>query len=469
MLKRFRPDDPAFLEQIENRLRAGLRHAGKSGAGLLSVTLSVPEISSTGLPGIFHELFYWCRPAAQDEILALGEAASFSAEGEARWPQMSTAFDGWRTHWQHLDSDHTGLHPLALGGFTFSGQPGNNATLPSARLRVPELLLRRQGETCALTFTFGVRPDETAIASAMARLRHLMTTLAHKFAPARTTKPLQRLDDVQADHAWLARAAQAVRDIRSGRLDKVVLSRRVSFHSAEDFDPGRVMADLEQQYPSCTLFATDTPDGGTFLGASPETLVRLQDGEVYCDALAGTAWGEGRATSAADRKLLGDVKNGREHRLVVQAIAEALRPVCARLEVPDAPQIRHLGQLRHLWSSLHGRVKTGIGLLDLLQRVHPTPAVGGYPRQAALNWLAQHGEQREDWYTGAIGWLDAAGNGEFAVALRCARLQGRVAHLYAGAGIVAGSEPQRELAETEAKFAAMLHALGIRNDGSGQQ
>jgi isochorismate synthase len=196
--------------------------------------------------------------------------------------------------------------------------------------------------------------------------------------------------------------------------------------------------------------------GGVFLGASPETLVRLEGGEVYCDALAGTVWGAG----AIDGKLLADVKNGREHRLVVQAIAEALRPVCFSLEVPDAPQIRHVGHLRHLWCSLRGRVKAGVSLLALLQRVHPTPAVGGYPRQAALAWLVRHHEQREGGYTGAIGWIDAAGDGEFTVALRCAHIQGSMAHLYAGAGIVAGSEPHLEMAETEAKLAGMLQALG---------
>ena len=459
MLKRFRPDDPAFLEQIESRLRTVLQHTGMADSGLLSITLSAPEISCASLPGTFHKLFYWSRPAAQHEILGLGLAATICADGENRWSKLATEFDGWRRHWRHADADHTGLHPLALGGFAFTAQPDSHATLPSAQLNVPELLLRRQGEICALTFTFSAPPDESAIASSMAHLRQLMTALSQNNQSAHASGPLQRRDHAQADQAWLERAAQAVRDIRSGRLDKVVLSRRVSFHAEQDFLPSRIMADLEQHYPSCTLFATDTADGGVFLGASPETLVRLQDGDVYCDALAGTAWGEGRAT-AADRKLLADVKNGREHRLVVQAIAEALRPVCARLEVPDAPQIQRLGQLRHLWSSLHGRVKAGIGLLDLLQRVHPTPAVGGYPRQAALDWLTRQGEQREGWYTGAIGWLDAAGNGEFAVALRCAHLQGREAHLYAGAGIVAGSEPQRELAETEAKFAAMLQALG---------
>jgi menaquinone-specific isochorismate synthase len=464
MLKRFRPDDPVFLEQLESRLKTALRHAGMCHTGLLSVTLAVPEIPCAGLPGAFHDLFYWSKPAAQHEILGLGVAATFCAEGEARWLKLGAAYDGWRKHWRHEDADHTGLHPLALGGFAFAAKPDSSAALPSARLNVPELLLRRQGEIRALTFTFNAAPDEAAIASTMARLRHLMTALVHSSQPAHGGKALQRLDDARADQAWLGRAGQAVRDIRSGRLDKVVLSRRVSFQTQQDFEPARVMADLARHYPSCTLFATDTADGGVFLGASPETLVRLQDDEVYCDALAGTAWEEGCAVFAADQKLLADVKNGREHRLVVQAIAEALRPLCARLEVPDAPQIRRLGHLRHLWSSLRGRVKAGVSLLDLLQRVHPTPAVGGYPRQAALDWLTQHGEQREDWYTGAIGWLDAAGDGEFAVALRCAHLQGRVAHLHAGAGIVAGSEPQRELAETEAKFEAMLHALGAWHD-----
>lgn len=464
MLKRFRPDDPAFLEQLEGRLKTALQRAGKPDAGLLSVTLSTPEIPCTGFPGPLHEMFYWSRPAERHEILGLGLAASFRTEGETRWTKLAAAYDAWLKHWRHEDADGTGLLPLALGGFAFAAKPDGSPILPAAQLNVPELLLRRRGEICALTFTFGTPPDATDISAALERLRHMMTTLAGKTRQSHTSSPLQRIDDAQADQLWLVRAEQAVRDIRSGRLDKVVLSRRVSFLGTADFDTARVMADLERHYPSCTLFATNTADGGVFLGASPEILVQLQAGEVYCDALAGTTWEAGRAASGTDQKLLADVKNGREHRLVVQAIAEALRPVCSSLEVPNAPQIRRLGHLRHLWSSLRGCVKPGTSLLDLLRHVHPTPAVGGYPRQAALDWLAQQGEQRDGWYTGAIGWLDSAGDGEFAVALRCAHLQGNKAHLHAGAGIVAGSEPIRELAETEAKFSAMLHALGGRRD-----
>jgi menaquinone-specific isochorismate synthase len=246
-----------------------------------------------------------------------------------------------------------------------------------------------------------------------------------------------------------------VADIQSGGLDKVVLTRRVSVCAAQPVDPARVMAILAQRHPRGTLFGLEMPEGGVFMGASPELLAGLHHGEAYCDALAGTAWGPGGA-----RPLLNDVKNGREHRLVVQSIAEALRPVCSRLEVPAAPVALHLGNLHHLWSGLRGRVKPGIGLLDLLERLHPTPAVGGYPRQAALDWLARHKERRGSWYTGAIGWMDMAGEGEFAVALRCAQVHENRAELYAGAGIVAGSDPQRELAETEAKLAPMLDALG---------
>ena len=163
MLKRFRPDDPDFLDQIENRLKAVLQHAESARTGLLSITLATPEIHCTGLPGAFHELFYWSRPTAQHEILGLGVAATFRAEGEERWSRLSAAFDDWRKHWHHEDADHTGLHPLALGGFAFAAKPDSSATLPSAQLSVPELLLRRRGETCALTFTFSAPPDEAAI------------------------------------------------------------------------------------------------------------------------------------------------------------------------------------------------------------------------------------------------------------------------------------------------------------------
>ena len=241
----------------------------------------------------------------------------------------------------------------------------------------------------------------------------------------------------------------------------MVLSRRVSLRAGEALDPSRIVAELSRRYPRCTLFAVPAEGGGMLLGASPEMLVGLRHGEACCDALAGTAWGTERESGVLD-----SVKNGREHRLVVQALAEGLRPLCSRLEVPAARAACQIGKLHHLRSTLRGRIKGGVGLLDLAERLHPTPALGGYPRAPALDWLVRHREGREAWYGGATGWIDSAGEGEFAVALRCALIRGNVAQVYAGAGIVAGSDAERELAETEAKLAAVLDAMGREGDSA---
>lgn len=251
---------------------------------------------------------------------------------------------------------------------------------------------------------------------------------------------------------WQSRVQAAVEDIHAGLLDKVVLTRCLRLTGEQDFDPARVMHKLSEQYAGCTQFAVETAQSGVFLGASPEMLVRWHEGEIDCDALAGTSW-EG------ETDLLTDVKNGREHRLVVQALTETLRPLCLNLEVPDAPKIQKVGHLHHIRSLLRGRAKRGLTLFDLLPRLHPTPAIGGYPCQAAQTWLASREEQRPGWYTGGVGWLDARGNGEFAVALRCAHLHGKQAELYAGAGIVTGSDARREWEETEAKMMPVLRAL----------
>lgn len=459
MLKRFRPDDPDFLAQLESRLSSALYRAGRVEAGLLSVTLAVPEIPLTALPvfarpALSEDLFYWSRPAAGHHLLGMGVAAELRASGVERWCLLKDAVEAWKSRWRHEDPDATGLQALVQGGFAFSPEE-SAAALPPALLRVPALLLRRKGEISALTFTFSVASGGVDLVPALKRLRQLAGALAQPPLPAGEAQDLRRTGSEPEDAVWLARVASAVADIQSGRLDKVVLTRRVLVSAAQPIDPARVMAILAQRHPRGTLFGLEMPGGGVFMGASPELLAGLHHGEAYCDALAGTAWGPG-----GRRPLLGDVKNGREHRLVVQSIAEALRPVCSRLEVPAAPVALHLGNLHHLWSGLRGRVKPGIDLLDLLERLHPTPAVGGYPRQAALDWLARHEEKRGGWYTGAVGWMDMAGEGEFAVALRCAQVHENRAELYAGAGIVAGSDPRCELAETEAKLAPMLDALG---------
>jgi menaquinone-specific isochorismate synthase len=190
------------------------------------------------------------------------------------------------------------------------------------------------------------------------------------------------------------------------------------------------------------------------LGASPERLVSLNDGEVKSEALAGTGGRNGQSAALVD-----DLKERHEHELVVRAILESLGSCCDDISYPERPELLKLRNVSHLRTPIRGRLRPGYSLFDLAFRLHPTPAVGGFPRQAALDRLAAFGETRIGWYSGGFGTIGLNGDGEIAVVLRCAALSGRRAELSAGAGIVAASDPSREFAETEAKLSAMLSAL----------
>jgi isochorismate synthase EntC len=173
-----------------------------------------------------------------------------------------------------------------------------------------------------------------------------------------------------------------------------------------------------------------------------------------------------------DRQLAATLRHSHktlcEHRLVVEDIVRQLRPYCRGLVYPQQPDILKLPAVQHLHSRISGQARVGTSVLQLAARLHPTAATGGLPRPAALDWLRCHGEPQRGWYTGALGWLNTAGDGELAVILRCAVLGQRQATLYAGAGIVAGSDPQQEFLETEWKLQTMLAALRAGGDGAPQ-
>jgi len=442
---------PSLLQALETRLGSLLRRYG-GGNGLLSLTLETPELAFDRLPDGLHNCSYWARPADGLFLLGLGVAASVEAQGEGRFRALDAAFAEYRRLWREVDADglgSQGFQPVALAGFAF-GQEGASEALPNSRLTIPTLLAQRRGETCAMTFTCdsGCSPNKV-LADWLALAGEVVAALdrdAHPLAPPF----LQRLSSQPDDTVWLARVACAVADIRAGELDKVVLARSIRVRSTQPFVPAALMVALATRYPGCIHFTHFFPKGGVLLGATPESLVSLAAGQVASDALAGTDWQSGR---------LDDEKSLHEHRLVVNAIVRALEPVCGFLQIPARPKVFELQELRHLRSVIRGTADSGVSLLNLVERLHPTPAIGGAPARRALDWLAHHGETRRGWYSGATGWIGHDGDGEFAVALRCAWLDGDEADLYAGAGIVAGSDPRTELEETEAKLNAMLRVL----------
>lgn len=456
---RLRRHDQALETRLADLLR---HHGGGRGKGLLSVSVALPEAAFASLPFGLDEHHYWANPVEGLSLFGVGRAAQVETQGEGRFRAMDAAFAEYRRLWEAVDADGSGLQPAALAGFAFDRNQ-RGAILPNARLSVPLLLLQRRNGTCAATFSCDRESGvENVLAAWAASWRSLSATsragglsaIGHKRVAPNHPAKLSRVETLPADDAWLALAQQAVAGISSGGLDKVVLSRRARVRADRPFEPAAVMAALAARHGDCYQFSHAEIGRGVFLGATPERLVTLRGGQVVSEALAGTAWD---ADSLAG---LTDDKNLREHRLVLNAIVRALEGACSFQEIPSHPSVRELRDLFHLRSVVKARAKPGVTLLNLVERLHPTPAVGGYPVRRAQEWLASHGETRPAWYSGATGWLGLDGDGDFAVALRCAWIKDNQAELYAGAGIVAGSDPDTELAETEAKFKAVLEALG---------
>ena len=262
--------------------------------------------------------------------------------------------------------------------------------------------------------------------------------------------------------AYVGRVEHALAEIQSGRLQKVVLARAVHVTARSAIDPVAWLVALRERFPACTLFAVGEGDA-VFLGASPERLIRVDGERVETAALAGTAPRGG--SQAADRAL-GEAlcecrKNGAEHAAVVDYLKSVLADCCDDVEVAAEPTLLRTRTVQHLCTELSARRRPGspVSLLELVSRMHPTPAVGGAPRDAALRWLAAHEGIDRGWFAGPVGYLQSQGDGEFAVALRSALVRGRSATAWAGAGIVAGSEPRAEFTETELKLRTVLGPL----------
>jgi isochorismate synthase len=262
--------------------------------------------------------------------------------------------------------------------------------------------------------------------------------------------------------AYAASVSEAVERIRRGELRKVVLARTLELELAGDVEPATLLRRLRSRDPGCHTFAVRGADGGLLLGATPETLLRRRGRTVLCGPMAGSAprSADPGEDAAAARRLLVSSKDHREHRLVVEAMTDSLAPFCESLEVDPRPRLTATASLWHLTTTRRGRlVVDAPGALGLAAALQPTPAVCGTPTGAALDTIHELETVPRGLYSGLVGWVDAAGDGEWVVALRCATLSGRRARLYAGAGIVDGSIAALEVAETEAKFAALLTAL----------
>lgn len=412
--------------------------------------------------------FFWQRPADRFTLAGIGSTAAFSANGAGRFAEIDAACDLLLAD-AVIDEGNGGdtAGPRFVGGFAFGDEPSPDGPwreFPAGQLVLPRWTVAQGDGVSVLTVNVLVDAgaDATRIVEDLgaecARLQGRAPVVPDGTGDRSSARyeaaPLEPLQ------AWQEAVAATVADIGAGRIDKLVLARTCTVQSTRPFDCARVVRRLGQAYPSCATFWLAMPQGH-FLGATPEPLVRLRGRTVSTAAVAGSIR---RGTSPdTDRALAGALrdsrKDRREHVVVVRAMQAALGPLCDELQVAPEPHLLQLSNVQHLVTPITGQLSEPRRLLDLVARVHPSPAVAGHPREAALRLLRQRETMDRGWYAGPVGWMNGRHEGEFAVALRCALVRGPRATLFAGAGIVAGSDPEAELAETRLKLQPLLSAL----------
>ncbi len=410
---------------------------------------------------------FWSRPRTGFALAAVGAAATIDAEGPdcfqhvaADWPSLA------RDAVLDVPADTIGVGPLVLGGFAFDPLAARTPrwqAFPDASFLLPRLLLTHVDGRAWLTATTLVRPDTNLSSEAEALQRDAAALLSSSAQEnPRANEPTRpSLRDEMTAETWQGLVRAVADEIRRGDLEKAVLARAVAARRDTPFDVAAALDRLASDYPSCFVFALARGDA-TFLGATPERLVRLRDGIVTTMCLAGSV--ARGATEAEDRRLgdalLASPKDRGEHDVVVRALTVALRDVCESVAPTSTPVLMKVRNVQHLLTTVVGRVDRDRSILDVVERLHPTPAVGGHPRDAALALIRQREGLDRGWYAGPVGWLDATGEGEFAVAIRSGLVQGATATLFAGCGIVADSDPAAEYAESQLKLRPMLTALG---------
>jgi len=382
--------------------------------------------------------------------VALEDGAGKVADFEAGDNRLQAAARLWRRLRESMAvPGQAGPGPIAVGGFAYRPDrdpSGPWSGFPAVLLRVPALAVTRvRGRTFA-----------TAAWSGAEELLELKQVAVR--APA-----ARRLDvtPVRNPVAWTAAVETAATRLRAGEAAKVVLAREVVARGDGVVSAGMVARSLRAAYPSCFTYLVTGADGTAFAGASPELLVRRSGTRAYSQPMAGSV---ARGANEAEderlaRELADSAKDKAEHRLVSAFVVEALRPFARSVEA-RSPEVVRFTNIQHLATTVTAELADpATDALDLAAALHPTPAVGGWPRAAADSLIDELENLERGWYAGAVGWIDGRGDGEFAVALRCGLLWEDGARLYAGVGVMPDSDPARELEETELKFKALLTAL----------
>ena len=362
--------------------------------------------------------------------------------------------------------DNSLIGPRMIGGFAFSQYKGIDPTwrhFPRAQFHLPECLATLTDDGTWLTISSLIQPEDKAenLTEDFKRTISYYENRLPVTLPPISKVAVDKFRDVPERDAYNQTIFSVLRSINPGHMEKVVISRSHHVKVGREFKVVSAIQVLRNAYPNCISFCFSFPGEGIFFGSTPERLVRLKNGFVQTEALAGTI---GRGNNMEEDRILGDSlldshKEREEHSLVLEQILRKLKPAISNIQYSDTPKIMKLKNVQHLQTPISGELDEDATVLDLVSRLHPTSAVAGTPTHEALKIIEKMETHDRGWYSGPIGWLDEKGDGEFYVALRSALVKDEEAHVFAGGGIVAESHPDNEWDETELKLQPILSAL----------
>lgn len=456
---------PEALRDFFAQCQAAARRDGQG--KLVSISLTVEALDPLAvLESIFEAgepHFYAERPDIGSALAGAETATAFVASGPGRFAAVQQWIDATLAHTiavGEVTAPFGGPHFFT--GFTFHDEVEAGESFPAARVFVPRWQVARAGKVTTAVANVLVEPT-VELEPLVARVwrAHAKFKGFHYGATGATEPAPTPAFTVTEAGDYRKTVEAALRRIAADEFSKIVLARALDVTASQPLHPLRVLNGLRQRFPDCYAFSFANGRGQSFIGASPERLVRVSKGILETEALAGSIRrGAGASEDAAlAAALLHSEKDGREHQLVVEAITGRLTQLGLVPEFLPAPGLRRLANVQHLHTPIRAPLGDKVRLLDALAALHPTPAVGGTPQSAAVARIRELEGFPRGLYAGTVGWLNARGGGEFFVGLRSALVDGAQARVYAGAGIVAGSEPEKEFAETELKFKAMRDAL----------
>jgi len=412
------------------------------GSSLVTTTTSLPDLQGLDLVefGARSGLLFR-RPGLT--LAGLGVATTITLERPTGAKAAQQALAGLRS--TNALPDQPGTGPVAFGALAFD-------RTESATLIVPEIVLGQNDDGDVwLSITAHGAANPAAVLSNI-------LVVARRPIAIPDEKSTWSLRSAMTAQRWRDEVVAVARDrIASGELNKAVMAREAIFESAEPIDPARVVVAVADTFATANVFNING-----FVGASPELLVSRLGTTVRAHPLAGTAArsDDPHADAHLAAELLASGKNRSEHQITIDWFLNELLPFCSYVDAEPEPSVMSLANVHHLGTLVEGVLSSpAASVLELVQATHPTPAVGGDPQSTAIDVISEVEHAERGLYAGATGWVDGAGNGAFAVNVRCAHIHGNRASVFSGVGVVAESDPQAELEETRAKFQAMLHPL----------